>query len=411
MAINQRIIGLAAMFFLTLISIGLDVRAEDKNNKNVVGPWDLEKYISGKETPPKDIVIMIKGASVAPEGSSWWNFLMGKMYPAFDKALNGHIKIKWYGGGVLGDETDTIRKMRMRQLQILGVTNMGFTKMVPEMCVLELPFLFDWEPDLIYSGKYTQVDYILEKIKPTVDKLSKKNGYALGGFLETCFDGLGTQIPIEKVEDLKQITFWFWRGDRIREEINKAYSLRTYPMELYDVAQALSTGMINSTFVGAYVAIVLQWWHHIKYFSNYPIYGYESATILLDNHLFDQMAPFFDKWGHLYGIKDGKDFRMKFLEIWDTYCTQLRFIVRKDEAKARARLTSEGIKEVVISDKELEMFKNKILPLYDELADKKYPKSLLDEILKYREEYRTLKKEGKLDDKWYDNGIMPSLGR
>ena len=398
--------GICLFFILTFLLIGIDAGAAD-NNKNIVGPWDLKKYISGKETPPKDIVIMIKGASVAPEGSSWWNFLVDKMYPALDEALNGHIKIKWYGGGVLGDESDTIRKMRMKQLQILGVTNMGLTKMVPEMCILELPFLFDWEPELVYAGKYTQVEYILEKIEPVVDKLAKKHGYILGGFLETCFDGLGSQEPIEKIEDLEKMKFWLWRGDRIREEINNAYNLKTSPMELYDVAQALSTGMIDSTITGMYVSIVLQWWPYIKYFTDYPIYGYESATILFDKRLFDQIVPFFDKWGHLYGIKDGNDFRIKFQEIWDTYCTKLRFIVRQDEAKARNRLIGEGIKEVVISDAELERFKDRILPLYDKLADEKYPKYLLDEILKYREEYRRLKKEGRLDNNWHEKGIIP----
>ena len=70
--------GICLFFILTFLLIGLDARAAN-NNKNIVGPWDLEKYISGKKTPPKDIVIMIKGASVAPEGSSWWNFLVEKM--------------------------------------------------------------------------------------------------------------------------------------------------------------------------------------------------------------------------------------------------------------------------------------------------------------------------------------------
>ena len=41
-----------------------------------------------------------------------------------------------------------------------------------------------------------------------------------------------------------------------------------------------------------------------------------------------------------------------------------------------------------------------------EFADKKYPKALLEEILKYREEYRKLKAQDKLK-KWQDKGIMP----
>ena len=395
----------SAVAFCIFFLLGFTSHADDKIISE--DPWSLEKYINGKEEPSQNLVITIKGASVAPEGSSWWNFLMNNIYPSLDKAFNNHVKIKWYGGGVLGDEADTIRKMRMKQLQILGVTNMGLTKMIPELCVLELPFLFDWEPELYYAGKYTQVEYIMEKLEGTYDKYARKNGYILGGILETCFVGIGSQSSIEKVDDLGNIKYWLFRGDRIREFINKAYGLNTLPLELYDVAQALSTGMIDSTFAGAYVSVVLQWWPYIKYITAYPIYGYESATILFDQRLFDQTVPFFDKWGHLYGIKSGDDFRRKFQEIWDTKCTQLRFIVRQDESNARKRLLLEGIKEIRISENQLNSFRDRIIPLYNDLADNKYPRSLLDEILEYREEYRKLVKNGQLTEEWTEKGMIP----
>ena len=88
--------------------------------------------------------------------------------------------------------------------------------------------------------------------------------------------------------------------------------------------------------------------------------------------------------------------------------TDLRFIIRQDESKARERLLKEGIKEVHFPENELDQLKRKIEAQYYTLAEKKkYPKAILDEILLYREQYRKLKSEGRLNESWFKEGIMP----
>ena len=57
----------------------------------------------------------IKVATLAPEGSSWMN-----LFHAWGKAVEEHaagkIKVKFYAGGVAGDERDAVRKMRLGQI-------------------------------------------------------------------------------------------------------------------------------------------------------------------------------------------------------------------------------------------------------------------------------------------------------
>ncbi len=406
---SQRIkllIFICIVCFFAALYVPCDCIAETKDN--ITGPWGLRQYIDG-EKPSDNLIILLKGASVAPEGSSWWNFLQNEIIPDIHQLSMGLIDIKMYPGGVLGDEIDTIKLLHAQELSILGVTNMGLTQMIPEMCVLELPFLFDWEPDLFYAGKRTEVDYILEKLVPTASRLAIKHGYEFAGFLETCFETLATKIPLRTVEDLTRLRFWYWRGDMIRQDINKAFGLKTQTFELYEIGNVLRTGFVDTTVCAWYVSIILQWWPHIKYAVDYPFYGYESATFMFHGRFYDQLIPFFDKWGYLYGLKNGADFKERFLKLWKRHLAELRFLLRRDEAIARKNLLKEKIKEVHFPEAELEKLRNRILPLYDNLADKKYPKSLLDEILKYREEYRRLKKEGKLDNNWYENGVMPNI--
>jgi len=88
----------------------------------------------------------------------------------------------------------------------------------------------------------------------------------------------------------------------------------------------------------------------------------------------------------------------------------LRCNLRVKEGEARRRILKSGIYKIVkLPEAELNKIKNKILPLYSKLADKKgtYPKWFLDEVLKYRDEYRKFKKEGKLTKSWYKKCIYP----
>lgn len=397
------------LLFLVGSSIQARPEAIGVQPKTVFDPWELGPFIEGDEVPPKDMVILLKAASVAPEGSTWLKLFYELMESELDKRLHGLVRIKLYAGGVMGDEADTIRKMKMKQLHIVGVTNMGLTMLVPEMCVFELPFLFDWEPELYYSGKYCEVDYVFEKLENSTAKLCAEKGIQFLGFQEAGFCSITSKFPIRSVEDLKKLKFFVLRQDRIRPEINLVFGFRkTTSTEIYDIASMLSTGMVDSALASWYASVLLQWWPHVKYATDYPVYGYETSSTLFDKRVLDRVVAFAKKWGNRYGFEDFRDIARNLLELTDRAYIQIRFATRQDEAKARKELIERGaIEEVHFPEGELEKLRQKVLPLYDKLADKKYPRWLLEEILKYREEYRKLKAAGKLTADWYERGILP----
>ncbi len=405
----KTIFGKNFLVFLLVLFCTFSIKDSFAVERTVVDPWTLEKYLKGDEIPPDDVLLFLRIVTVAPEGSCWYNFITQDLVQSIQAITNDLLDVKLYAGGVLGDEADTIRKMRMRQIHAVGVTNMGATMMVPELCVLELPFLFDYEPDLYWSGKYTEIDYILEKIEPSFCKLAAKHGYQFAGMAETCFNFIGSKIPLRKAEDLKKINFWLWRGDRIRPEVLKAMKFgNVLTSDLYSVAQAYSTNMVDSTWLGYNPAILLQWWPHIRYATDYPIFGYESATAFFDKKMIEIVIEFAEKWGEKYKIKDHKNIRKNLISMLDVLISgKMRFLIREQEGIARQSLFKEGIQEVAMPKEELDKLRSLVEPLYFKLADKKYPKSLIEEILKYRQEYRKLKADGTLTDEWFVKGIVP----
>ena len=71
--------------------------------------------------------IIIKMATLAPEGTEWHGLLV-EMGQEWNKATNGQVKLRIYPGGVVGDERDMIRKIRIGQIHGAAVTTEGMTE-------------------------------------------------------------------------------------------------------------------------------------------------------------------------------------------------------------------------------------------------------------------------------------------
>ena len=84
----------------------------------------------------------IKFATVATEGSTWMK-VMNEMANAVEDSTNGEVKFKIYPGAVQGDEKDVLRKMRIGQIHSAGFTGVGLGEILPEVRIMDAPFLFN----------------------------------------------------------------------------------------------------------------------------------------------------------------------------------------------------------------------------------------------------------------------------
>ena len=95
----------------------------------------------------------IRFATVAPEGSTWMK-VMKQYTKAVEDATNNEIEFKVYPGQVAGDEKDVLRKIRIGQLDSGGFTGVGLGEILPEVRIMDSPFLFK---------SYEEIDYIAEQ--------------------------------------------------------------------------------------------------------------------------------------------------------------------------------------------------------------------------------------------------------
>ncbi len=144
----------------------------------------------------KDVIIKL--ATLAPEGSSWmktFNLLNAEVM----KKTGKRIQFRIYPGGVLGDEMDMLRKMKIGQIQGAALTSGGLSALFKEVDVLQIPFLFQ---------KYEEVDAVLNRMDAFFRKGFEESGYIFLGWSEAGFIYLMSTTPMYGVSDLKKGKVW-----------------------------------------------------------------------------------------------------------------------------------------------------------------------------------------------------------
>jgi len=305
----------------------------------------------------------IKLATIAPEGTSWADICHSVAQFVSEKT-NSRAKIIWYFGGVMGDEPDVIRKIRMGQIHGGGFTLVGLGKAAPAVKVLELPFLFQG---------YDEVDHVLKELTPDFSRIFKKKGYLLAGWAEVGFVHFFTKDPARNLDELTRIKMWTWAEDVVAEEVLRAMGLRTIvPLNLTDVLSSLQTGLVDAYYGPAYATLALQWNSHVKYMMDFSI-AYTPAAILMGKEFHDSLP---------------EDIRDVLKEAWETYLPNLVGLIRKDEEASLDALKASGITVIHFDDDIMQEARTRTMPLYKELSGKLYPPSLLKKILSVLEEYR-----------------------
>ena len=135
--------------------------------------------------------LVIKLATLAPEGSSWiatFNSINKEVQEKTDR----QVRFKFYPGGVLGDEKNMLRKMHIGQIQGAALSSAGLSAIFNEMDVFQIPFLFQ---------SHNEVDYIIKEMDAFFRKGFDKSDYILLAWSEGGFVHLMSTTPVATLKE------------------------------------------------------------------------------------------------------------------------------------------------------------------------------------------------------------------
>lgn len=220
--------------------------------------------------------IIIKLATVAPDGSPWAVGLQ-EFKKITEKESGNAVKVKLFLGGALGDENETVLQCKRGQLQAVGASTGAIASQVPEVNVLELPFLFNDEQE---------ADFALDTVAtPMLEKPFKDRGLVLGFWSENGFRSFGGKFPVEKVEDLK--------GRKMRSQENaihlatyRAFGASPVPIPTTEALTSLQTGIVDGYDQTPLYAFAASWHTASTHFS-VSNHIYQPAAIIFNKEAFD----------------------------------------------------------------------------------------------------------------------------
>jgi len=312
---------------------------------------------------------VFKMGTLAPDGVGWAALIKDMINLGILKVTNGQMMLDWYYGGTMGDDQDILAKMRNGQLQGGGFSGYGMAMACPEMALMELPFLFE---------SYDEVEYVYSKLRPRINQWFEKRGYHIIFLAEQDFDQMySTKIEIRTPEDFKKSRFLTWYGP-LEERTLKALGASPLPIRVAEVAASVRTGVCDAFVSPSIWAVGTQMYTVMKYINPLRI-RYSPAGGVMSLTAWNQIPKEMQTAVDNYLISTEKEFRQN---------------VRASNEKCLKAMYKYGMKEVKMTPAEIDVFKKRLLPIWDEFADKGgYTKAELAEVKSLLAEFRSKKRK------------------
>jgi TRAP-type C4-dicarboxylate transport system substrate-binding protein len=277
----------------------------------------LYTFLLGTLTMGAQAATTIKIATVAPDGTAWMREMRAGA-DAVKKRTEDRIEIKYYPGGVMGDEPSVLRKIKIGQLQGGAFTGGELSAIDKDAQIYSLPFVFK---------NQEEVDKVRAQLDPLLKKSFEQAGFEAVGISGGGFAYLMSVKDIRNKDDLKAAKVWVPQGDRIADAGFKAGGVTPISLPLADVYTSLQTGLIDTAANTPAGAIAFQWHTKIKHMVDLPL-TYVVGILVIDKKVVDGLSA---------------DDRKSVNEELGAAFARLEKINRDDNAQARGALEKQGI--------------------------------------------------------------------
>lgn len=319
------------LFILCLLALSLLLAAcgGDSDEANATNDGDTITIKVGTISPPEHSYT--KGIELFAE--------------KVEEKTDGRVKFDMFLDGQLGGEREIIEQVQLGSIDLTVATGGVVGSFVPELSVLEMPFLFKdvEEAYKILDGEIGE--QLVEKIDA--------QGFKTFGIWENGMRHLvNNKKTIKSPEDTKGMKMRTMEND-LYLETYRALGTDPTPIAFPETYTSLEQGVVDGQDLSLGVMVTTKMYEVQDYFTDTGIY-YAAAPMFMNQDKFESLP---------------EDVQEIFIEVGEEVTQEQRRINQDMETEQLEYLEEQGVEIYVPTEKEMEAFRETVLPVYDKLSD------------------------------------------
>ncbi len=229
----------------------------------------------GASADPKYTLRM---GTVVPEGTAW-----AREMKAFSRdvaqATNDEVRLKWYLGGIAGDDIEAGERIQRDQLDGVGAGAWQCERWAPTFGVTRLPGLFE---------SRAEAKHVSSRLRSVLEAEFLRAGLIYLGDSEVGPSMVFTRNPIRTIDELRRVKLWSLDNDATKTKVMTALGLTLVPLPFDKSRAAFDDGRVDGFLAPPTGAMAFQWSTQARYLLDLHT-DYIMACVVIAARAFDRL--------------------------------------------------------------------------------------------------------------------------
>jgi len=192
----------------------------------------------------------VKLATLLPRGSSHYQILLG-MGQEWRKNSGGSITLTIYPDGNKGGEEDTVRLMRVGDIQAATLSVSGLSEIDPSVGALQ-------KIPMIYHS-LDELEYVRSKMEPDLERRLEQKGFVVLFWADAGWVRLFSREAALRPDDFKKMKVFVGASDQEEIGLVKGLGFQAVPLAWTEVLTSLQTKLVDSVPTAPFLALAGQY--------------------------------------------------------------------------------------------------------------------------------------------------------
>ncbi len=311
----------------------------------------------------------IRLGTLLPQGSSQYQVLE-KMGQDWRNATGGRVTLTIYGGGAMGSESDSVKRMRIGQLQAATISVGGLSNIDPRVGALQkIPLLYH---------SLEEEEYVRGKMAAGMERRLEQKGFVVLCWGDAGWVHIFSRQAILRPDDLKKTKLFVTADDPDEAEIIKSLRLQPVPLEWSDVLISLQTGLVDTVPALPFLCLAGQFDLAAKHMLPLNYVALIGATVITKKS-WDALTPADREVMRKVAVEAGK---------------QMQILSRAENNTAIEAMKKRGLQVHPLSPELEAEWRQFLEGVYPKVRGTMVPADVFDQIQQLLAEYRTNQKAG-----------------